>query len=85
VLKRPDRLILDKATSVVDREAHTKVSKGLKEEFAGRRIIRVLHRPSLARDFDRALILSGGRLREQGMISGLHGSGSLMFLLIAAE
>jgi ABC-type bacteriocin/lantibiotic exporter with double-glycine peptidase domain len=45
----------------------------------------VLHRASLAKDFDRALILSGGKLREQGIIPELQGSGSLMSLLIAAE
>jgi len=85
VLKRPDLLILNEATSALDGQAHMKISNGLKEEFAGRGIIWVLHRASLARDFDRALILSGGKLREQGIISELQGSGSLMSLLIAAE
>jgi ABC-type multidrug transport system fused ATPase/permease subunit len=57
----------------------------LREEFAGRGIIWVLHRASLARNFDRALILSGGKLQEQGSVSELQGNGSLMSLLVAAE
>lgn len=85
VLKRPDLLILNEATSALDGQAQAKVSNGLKEEFAGRGIIWVLHRASLARNFERALILSGGKLQEQGSVSELQGNGSLMSLLVAAE
>ena len=84
-LKRPDLLILNEATSALDGQAQSRVSKGLKEEFAGRGIIWVLHRASLARNFDRVLVLSNGKLQEQGTPSELEGSGSLMSLLIAAE
>jgi len=85
VLKRPDLLILNEATSALDGQAQSKVTKGLKEEFAGRGIIWVLHRASLARNFDRILVLSNGKLPEQGSLSELEGNGSLMSLLIAAE
>ena len=37
--------------------------------MAGRGLIWVLHRASLARDFDRVLVISGGKLREQGTFS----------------
>jgi len=84
VLKRPDLLILNEATSALDGQDQTKISNGLREEFAGRGIIWVLHRASLARNFDRALILSGGKLQEQGSVSEL-GNDSLMSLLVAAE
>jgi putative ABC transport system ATP-binding protein len=85
VLKRPDLLILNEATSALDGQDQTKISNGLRGEFAGRGIIWVLHRASLARNFDRALILSGGKLQEQGSVSELQGNGSLMSLLVAAE
>jgi ABC-type multidrug transport system fused ATPase/permease subunit len=58
---------------------------GLKEEFEGRGIIWVLHRASLARNFDRVLVLSAGKLQEQGTPSELDRTGSLMSLLVAAE
>jgi ABC-type multidrug transport system fused ATPase/permease subunit len=85
VLKRPDLLILNEATSALDGQAQSRVTKGLKEEFAGRGIIWVLHRASLAQNFDRVLVLSNGKLQEQGAPSELDGNGSLMSLLIAAE
>jgi ABC-type multidrug transport system fused ATPase/permease subunit len=85
VLKHPDLLILNEATSALDGRDQSKVSDGLKEEFAGRGIIWVLHRASLARNFERALVLSGGKLQEQGTVSELQGNGSLLSLLVAAE
>jgi putative ABC transport system ATP-binding protein len=85
VLKRPDLLILNEATSALDGQSQSRVISGLKEEFAGRGVIWVLHRASLARNFDRVLVLSNGKLQEQGRFAELEGNGSLMSLLIAAE
>jgi ABC-type multidrug transport system fused ATPase/permease subunit len=85
VLKRPDLLILNEATSALDGLAQSRVTKGLREEFAGRGIIWVLHRASLARNFDRVIVLSNGKLQEQGTPAELGGNDSLMSLLIAAE
>jgi len=85
VLKRPDLLILNEATSALDGPAQTAVTRGLKEEFAGRGIIWVLHRASLARHFDRILVLSSGKLHEQGGFADLDRKDSLMSLLVAAE
>jgi ABC-type multidrug transport system fused ATPase/permease subunit len=85
VLKRPDLLILNEATSALDGQAQSKVAKGLNEELSGRSIIWVLHRASLARNFDRVFVLSNGKLQEQGTPSELDNNGSLMSMLIAAE
>jgi putative ABC transport system ATP-binding protein len=85
VLKRPDLLILNEATSALDGLAQSRVTKGLRDEFAGRGIIWVLHRASLARNFDRVIVLSAGKLQEQGTPSELDHNGSLMSLLVAAE
>jgi ABC-type multidrug transport system fused ATPase/permease subunit len=85
VLKRPDLLILNEATSALDAQEQAKVGGGLKQEFAGRGVIWVLHRASLAKNFDRVLVLSGGKLQEQGRVAELEGSPSLMSLLVAAE
>jgi ABC-type multidrug transport system fused ATPase/permease subunit len=85
VLKRPDLLILNEATSALDGQAQSRVTRGLSEEFAGRGIIWALHRASLARNFDRVIVLSNGKLQEQGTPVELEGNGSLMSLLMAAE
>jgi putative ABC transport system ATP-binding protein len=85
VLKRPDLLILNEATSALDGQAQAKVTKGLMDEFAGRGIIWVLHRASLARSFDRVLVMSNGKLQEQGTPAELAPKDSLLSMLVAAE
>jgi putative ABC transport system ATP-binding protein len=85
VLKRPDLLILNEATSAFDGPAQASAIKGLKEEFAGRGMIWVLHRAALARNFDHVLVMSNGKLQEQGPPAGLEENGSLMSLLVAVE
>ncbi|HUI35401.1 MAG TPA: ABC transporter transmembrane domain-containing protein [Stellaceae bacterium] len=85
VLKRPDLLILSEATSALDGQAQLKVTQGLREEFAGRCLIWVLHRASLARNFDRVLVMSGGKLQEQGRFAELDHKDSLTTMLMAAE
>jgi len=85
VLKRPDLMILNEATSALDGPAQTKVTRGLMDEFAGRGIVWVLHRANLARNFDHVLVMSGGKLQEQGTPEDLAPKGSLMSMLMAAE
>jgi len=85
LLKRPDLLILNEATAALDGQAQAKVTQGLQQELAGRGLIWVLHRASLARNFDRVLVMSGGKLQEQGRVADLDGKDSLTALLMAAE
>jgi putative ABC transport system ATP-binding protein len=85
VLKRPDLMVLSEATSALDGQAQSKVMEGLFREFAGRCLVWVLHRASLARNFDRVLVMSGGKLQEQGKFAELDHKDSLTSLLMAAE
>jgi ABC-type multidrug transport system fused ATPase/permease subunit len=64
VMKRPDLIILNEATAALDEQAQSRVAQGLKEEFAGRRMVWVLHRASLAQNFDRVLVMRNGKLVE---------------------
>jgi putative ABC transport system ATP-binding protein len=85
VIKRPDLIVLSEATSALDGQAQTKVMEGLFSEFAGRCLVWVLHRASLARNFDRVLVMSAGKLQEQGKFAELDHKDSLTSLLMAAE
>ncbi len=85
LLKRPDLLILNEATAALDAPAQAKATAGLRQEMAGRGLIWVLHRASLARNFDRVLVMSGGKLQEQGRFEELDRKDSLTALLMAAE
>jgi len=78
-------MILSEATSALDGQAQTKVMQGLREELAGRCLIWVLHRASLARNFDRVLVMSSGKLQEQGRFAELDHKDSLTTMLMAAE
>jgi len=69
----------------LDAPAQTKVAAGLREEMAGRGLNWVLHRASLARNFARVLVMSGGKLQEQGRFEELDRKDSLTALLMAAE
>jgi ABC-type multidrug transport system fused ATPase/permease subunit len=85
LLKRPDLLILNEATTALDGPGQMKATEGLRREMAGRGLVWVLHRASLARNFDRILVMSGGKLAEQGPFAELDRKDSLTGLLIAAE
>jgi ABC-type multidrug transport system fused ATPase/permease subunit len=85
VLKRPDLMVLNEATSALDGAAQAKVLDGLFTEFKGRCLVWVLHRASLARNFDRVLVMSAGKLQEQGRFAELDHKDSLTSLLMAAE
>ena len=85
LLKRPDLLILNEATNALDGPAQAKASEGLRREMSGRGLIWVLHRASLARNFERVLVMSNGKLAEQGRFAELDRKDSLTGLLIAAE
>ena len=77
VLKRPDLMILNEATAALDGQAQSKVMEGLRGEFAGRCLVWVLHRAGLARNFDRVLVMSAGKLQEQGRFAELDHKDSL--------
>jgi ABC-type multidrug transport system fused ATPase/permease subunit len=85
LLKRADLLILNEATTALDGSSQAVVSEGLRQEMAGRVLIWVLHRASLARNFDRVLVMSHGKLQEQGRFAELDRKDSLTGMLLAAE
>jgi putative ABC transport system ATP-binding protein len=85
LLKRPDLLILNEATAALDGPAQAKASEAVRQEMKGRGLLWVLHRASLARNFDRVLVMSGGKLAEQGRFAELDRKDTLTGLLLAAE
>ena len=65
-LKDAPLLILDEATSALDIEAEEAIRETLESLMAGRTVITIAHRLSTLRNFDRILVLQGGRLVEDG-------------------
>ena len=65
-LKNPPVLILDEATSALDNESEYKVSRSLKRLAKGRTTLTIAHRLSTIQGADRILVLSEGRIAEEG-------------------
>jgi ATP-binding cassette subfamily B protein len=62
----PAVVILDEATSSVDTETERLLQRGLRRVLAGRTSLVIAHRLSTIRHADRILVLSGGRVAEEG-------------------
>jgi ABC-type multidrug transport system fused ATPase/permease subunit len=83
-LKRPDLLVLNEALGPLDSAAQSRVLDNLRAEFQGRGLFAMMNRPSLARAFDRILVLRAGRLVEQGSFDELDRDGTHFRELLAA-
>ena len=83
VLKRPDVLVLNEATAILDGPSQTAVMRNLFEEFKGRALIWLVHRASLGKEFDHAVILERGKFLEQGAFSDLDRPGSVLNELVS--
>ncbi|MCL1796366.1 MAG: ABC transporter ATP-binding protein/permease, partial [Clostridia bacterium] len=65
-LKNPPIVIFDEATSALDYESEKAVMESLKKLVDGRTAFIIAHRLSTIRNADRILVLSDGRIAEQG-------------------
>lgn len=67
-------LVLDEATSSVDKQTDQFMQRLIREEFKGQTIIAVAHRLNTIVDFDKIVVLEKGRLAEFGRTgSSWHG------------
>lgn len=65
-LKNPAILILDEATSALDNESEHIVSQSLERLAQGRTTVTIAHRLTTIQNADRILVLSEGRIAEEG-------------------
>jgi len=66
IAHNPRVVILDEATSSIDTDTERLIQLGIKKVMAGRTSFVIAHRLSTIRDADRILVLSGGRVAEEG-------------------
>jgi len=85
LIKRPDILILNEATALLDAGAQARVMENILAARRGQSVIWMLHRPSMAHSFDRVLVMRAGRIVEQGAAAELVKPGTALHDLMAAE
>jgi len=66
ILKDPDILILDEATSDVDTETEMLIQRSIDDIAADRTTFAIAHRLSTIKDADQILVLEGGEIVERG-------------------
>ncbi len=79
VLKNPRILILDEATSSLDSESERLVQEALEKLMEGRTSLVIAHRLSTVRKADKIIVLSGGKIVEQGTHTELLSNGTGLY------
>ena len=66
LLKNPDILVFDEATSHLDTESEREVQKALENAMKGRTVFVIAHRLSTIQNANRIIVLDNGRIIQQG-------------------
>lgn len=85
IMKNPDVLVLNQATSSLDILTQARLMKNILEEFRGRSVIWSLDHAEKTLDFDCVMILKAGRLVELGEPASLKQTSALYKEMLAAS
>ncbi|KAK8174078.1 putative ABC bile acid transporter [Phyllosticta citrichinensis] len=66
IIARPKIMMLDEATSAVDKATDERIQRSVREQFDNSTLLVIAHRLSTIVDFDRILVLGEGRVVEFG-------------------
>jgi len=64
VLRRSNVVVMDEATSQIDSKLDDQIQRTVREEFSGAIVITIAHRLKTVLDYDRILVLGGGKILE---------------------
>lgn len=84
LIKRPDLLVVNEATAILDAQGQARTLDGILKEGEGRTVVWVLHNPAVADRFDRVLVMGEGRVIESGAPADLRKNGTVFAELSAA-
>ena len=83
LLKNAPIVLLDEATASLDVENETKVQGALSRLLAGKTVLVIAHRMRTVEAADHIVVLSGGKVAEEGRPEELHADDSSMFRRMA--
>ncbi|KAH1395224.1 hypothetical protein KXV51_004881 [Aspergillus fumigatus] len=66
LVSRPKILIMDEATASIDMESDIRIQRTLRQVIRGCTLLVIAHRLSTIADFDKIIVLDGGRVVEMG-------------------
>lgn len=82
LLKKPQIILLDEATSALDNVTESAVKNSLERLSSGRTVVTVAHRLSTIREYDKIIVLDGGKIAEQGTYETLMEEKGLFHALV---
>ncbi|MCL2202554.1 MAG: ABC transporter ATP-binding protein/permease [Defluviitaleaceae bacterium] len=85
IIKNPDILILDEATSSLDVETEASIQESLNRITQGRTTIAIAHRLSTLRNADRLVVLAEGGVEEVGTHAELLKKKGMYYNLVMAQ
>jgi len=85
IIKNPDILILDEATSSLDVETESAIQESLNRLVQGRTTIAIAHRLSTLRNADRLVVLDKGKVAEVGTHKELLKQKGIYYKLVMAQ
>lgn len=85
LLKQPELLIFDEATSAVDNETEAAIHRSIRRAAEGRTVLAIAHRLSTVRDADLIVVMKDGRIVERGTHEALASQGGTYAQLLEAS
>jgi ATP-binding cassette, subfamily B, bacterial len=85
ILRNPPLLILDEATSALDYESERLIQEALDRLARGRTVITIAHRLSTIRNAARIVVITDGRIAEEGDFATLSARDGAFARLVAAQ
>lgn len=85
ILRDPTILILDEATSQIDAESEARITAAINEARAGRTTLIIAHRLSTVVDCDNIVVMSDGRVVDQGKHKELLGRCAIYQTLVKTQ
>ncbi|MBK1696844.1 ATP-binding cassette domain-containing protein [Rhodovibrio salinarum] len=85
LMKRPDLLVIDQATAIMDGQTEMRIMDNVLRERAEGGVIWVLHRAQQASRFDRVVAVEAGQIAEHGRYDELAGANGALDRLIADD